>query len=252
MHVGLEGVRAGGHMTGQLRETEKFVMEAISNAFSGTWRCGEDPPDAYLTVNNREVAVEISDLMQSRADGRGGTVSLLSDATLPNRLATELHSELQGEIPRGRGFILNLKWPFSNKRKVKEHLKREIRQLFSSSDSTRNFRIEGNEISIEIRSHGDGPGYVSAVAASASLPRYDVRETAWCALQERIMAKAEKCSALKFKGPIWLALYDCYRLADIETYRWAMTMFSVDHPFEKILLISRDGPSVDELALSGA
>jgi len=31
-----------------------------------------------------------------------------------------------------------------------------------------------------------------------------------------------------------------------------MTMFSVDHPFEKILLISRDGSSVDELLSSGA
>ena len=235
-------------MTGQLREDEKFVMDAISKTFPGTWRCGEDPPDAYLTVNNREVAVEISDLIQSRSDGRGGTVPLLSDAMTPTRLATELNDELQGEIPRDRGFVLSLKWPFSNMRKVKKHLKREIRQLFSSSDSTRNFRIEGNEISIEIRCHGDDLGYVSAVAVSASLPRYDVRETAWCALQERITAKAEKCNALKFQGrPIWLALYDCYSFADVETYLGAMTMFKVDHPFEKILLISRDGSAVNEL-----
>jgi len=219
-------------MTGQQRKDEEFVIDAISRAFSGTWRSGEDPPDVYLMMDNREIAVEISILMQSRFDGRGGTVSLQSDATLPARLAAELHDELQREIPRGRGFILNLKWPFSNKRKVKEHLKREIRQLFSSSDSTRNFRIEGNELSIEIRCHGDGPGYVSAVAASASLPRHDVQETAWCALQERITAKAEKYNALKFQGrPIWLALYDCYSLAHVETYLWAMTMFKVDHPF---------------------
>jgi len=96
-------------MTGQLREGEEFVMDAISKASSGRWRCGEDPPDAYLMMDNREIAVEISVLMQSRFDGRGGTVSLQSDATLPARLAAELHDELQREIPRGRGFILNLK-----------------------------------------------------------------------------------------------------------------------------------------------
>ena len=95
-------------MTDQLRGDEKFVMDSNSMAmrFSGMWRCGEDPPDAYLSVNNREVAVEISILMQSRFDGRGGTVSLLSDAMPPTQLGNELNNELQGKIPHGRGVIL--------------------------------------------------------------------------------------------------------------------------------------------------
>jgi hypothetical protein len=173
-------------MNSQLRHDEKFVMNAMAKTFSGTWHCAENPPDAYLTVNNREFAVEISILMQSRFGGRGGTVPLLSDVMPTTQLATELNDELQGEIPYGRGVILILKWPVSNKRTVKEHLRKEIRQLLSSSDSTRNLRIEGNEISIEIRSHSDGPGYIAGVATSSSLPFYDVQTTAWCALEERI------------------------------------------------------------------
>ena len=144
-----------------------------------------------------------------------------------------------------RQHALDLNWPLSNKRAVKDHLIREIPQILSSGDSTRKLKIEGNEITIVIRSH-DGPGYVGAVAGPSSLPLYDVQTTAWCALEERIAAKAEKCRSLKFRGPVWLALYDCYQLADVETHRRAMTMFSVDHPFEKILLVSHDG-SVDEL-----
>ncbi len=35
-------------MIGQLRGDEEFVMDAVAKTFSGTWRCGEDPPDAYL------------------------------------------------------------------------------------------------------------------------------------------------------------------------------------------------------------
>jgi hypothetical protein len=175
---------------------------------------------------------------------------LLSDVMPTTQLATELNDELQGEIPYGRGVILILKWPVSNKRTVKEHLRKELRQLLSSSDSTRNLRIEGNEISIEIRSHSDGPGYIAGVATSSSLPFYDVQTTAWCALEERIRAKAEKCRSLKFKGPVWLALFDRYRLADVDTHRRAMNKLSVDHPFEKILVISHDG-SVDELFGNG-
>jgi hypothetical protein len=237
-------------MTGQLRKDEEFVIDAISRAFSGTWRSGEDPPDAYLMMDNREIAVEISILMQSRFDGRGGTVSLLSDAMSPMRLADELNDDLKSEIPDGRGVILVLKWPFSNMRAVKDHLAREICQLLSSGDSTRQLKIAGNEITIEIRSHG-GPGCVTAVGTPSALPLYDVQTTACCALQERITAKAEKCRSLKFTGPVWLALLDCYRLADVETYQRAMTMFSVNHPFEKILLVSRDD-SVDELFSFGA
>ncbi len=33
-------------MIGQLRGDEEFVMDAVAKTFSGTWRCGEDPPDA--------------------------------------------------------------------------------------------------------------------------------------------------------------------------------------------------------------
>jgi hypothetical protein len=43
------------YMTGQLREDEKFVVDAMSKMFSGAWRCGDDPPDAYLMMDNREI-----------------------------------------------------------------------------------------------------------------------------------------------------------------------------------------------------
>jgi hypothetical protein len=58
-------------MTDQLRGDEKFVMDSMAMRFSGMWRCGEDPPDAYLSVNNREVAVEISILMRNRSPSLG-------------------------------------------------------------------------------------------------------------------------------------------------------------------------------------
>jgi hypothetical protein len=64
-------------MTNQLRGDEEFVIRSVANAFS--WRAGENPPDAYLTVEVREVVVEISTLMENQSDGRGGTRSRLSD-----------------------------------------------------------------------------------------------------------------------------------------------------------------------------
>jgi hypothetical protein len=158
---------------------------------------------------------------------------------------SELDNELQGKIPWGYGVALILKWPFANKRTVKPILKREILKLLTNGASTHNVTIEGNEIQIKIRFHGDGPGSVYAVGEPFALPPDD-QTIAWCALEERIKAKEEKCRPLKFNGPVWLALFDIYRLADVETHRRAMGKFSVNHPFDKILLVSGDG-SVDEL-----
>lgn len=229
------------NMNDQLRGDEKFVMDSVARWCSGTWRCGEDPPDAYLTVNKREIAVEISTLMESRNDGRGGTVSQQSDFMPAKQLAEELDKDLQEEIPYGRTVLLVLKWPFSNKRAVKEPLKAAIRQLLPSESTERKLNIDGNEITIAISSDCDSPGCVDFIIINSALPRNDVLTTAWCILEERIAAKAHKCSSLQSKGPLWLALLNRYPLADIEKYQRAMNMFSVDHTFEKILLVSHDG-----------
>lgn len=51
-------------MSNTLRDNEKFVIEALSGSLGGSWRIGENPPDAYLMQREVEVAVEISTLTQ--------------------------------------------------------------------------------------------------------------------------------------------------------------------------------------------
>jgi hypothetical protein len=228
-------------MNDQLRGDEEFVMDSVARWCSVRWRCGEDPPDAYLTIKEREIAIEISTFMESRNDGRGGTVSQQSDFMPAKQLAEELDKDLQEEIPYGRTVLLVLKWPFSNKRAVKEPLKAAIRQLLSSESTERKHNINGNEITTEINSGCDSPGCVDYIISNSALPIYDVLTTARCILEERIATKARRCSSLPIPGPLWLALLNRYPLADTEMYHRAMKMFSVDHPFEKILLVSHDG-----------
>jgi hypothetical protein len=81
-------------------------MESVARSCSGTWRCGEDPPDAYLTVNKREIAVEISTLMESRNDGRRGTVSQQSDFMPAKQLAEELDKTFRGRFRTGAPCVL--------------------------------------------------------------------------------------------------------------------------------------------------
>lgn len=228
-------------MNDQLRGDEEFVIKSIADSWSAEWRAGENPPDAYLKVGDREVAIEISILMQNQSDGRGGTRSRLSDDMPAIRLATELNTELQGEIPYGRTVSLTLRTPILNKRAVKPKLKETILDLVSrGSVQTLQKNILGNLIEVTL-SLNDAPGHVCGVVSQSALPLYDVLTTAWCILEERIMTKANICSSLPFQAPLWLALLDRYFLADTETYRQAMGKIANSHPFEKILLISRDG-----------
>jgi hypothetical protein len=228
-----------------MREDEKFVMDSVARWCSGTWRCGEDPPDAYLKMGDREVAVEISRLMESRNDGRGGTVSRASDVVPAARLVDELKEQLRDEIPEGRGVILELKSPFLNKRAVLGPLKARIRDLLLCPSAQRvQETFSGNEVEISICD--DEAKNIQALIVPSALPLSDILTAALSILEERIAVKAETCRARKFNHPIWLALRNGYPLADVETYRRAMSMCSVNHAFEKILLISRDG-FVDEL-----
>jgi len=66
-----------------LRGVEAFVIAAVAKNFGGIWTPGENPPDAYLSVGSRVIAVEISTLTQHVTDDRG-TRSRFSDEKTAN------------------------------------------------------------------------------------------------------------------------------------------------------------------------
>ncbi len=234
-------------MNKQLRGDELFVIESLANFFSAEWWAGEDPPDAYLKVEGREIAVEISTLMQNQSDGRGGTRSRMSDDAPALQLVDELNQELEGEIPYGHTVILILRTPILRKRILKPKLKETILDLVSRG---RVQKLQKNILDNRIEatlSLNDAPGHICGFVCPSALPQYDILTETWCLLEERIIVKdqnivkARNCNRLPFQGPLWLTLIDRYPLAEVETYQRAMKMIAVDHHFEKILLVSRDG-----------
>lgn len=230
-------------MNRQLRRDEEFVIRCLADYFSGTWRCGENPPDAYLLVGDRVIAVEVSILMEFRHDGRGGTVSNLSDQMPAIQLVNDLKKDLHEQIPDGWLVTLGFESPFLNKRAVERPLKAKICELLSNR---RNDAIEveetfsGNKINIRVDLWNSAEKMVAIIAPS-SLPHQDIPSNAHEILEERIKTKANKCNSMEWEGPVWLALLDQYFLADSDTYRNAMQVVTTDHPFEKILFISHSG-----------
>ncbi|QQN66748.1 hypothetical protein JIR23_14205 [Bradyrhizobium diazoefficiens] len=228
-------------MTSQLKPDEQFVIRALAEHLSATWSVGEDPPDSYLTIGAEKVAVEISTLTQHVVSERGGMKPRLSEDSTAFWLADELNGDLLNAIPDERMVILTLRAPILKARQTKEKLKNRITRLLASSmDQTIDVEedILGNPIGIQLSAYdGHDPRKVhAAVINRKSDPRITLN--ARLVLEERIVTKTGKCDVLASNGPVWLALFNDYFLADDETYKLALTQIEHPHVFEKIFLIS--------------
>jgi len=232
-----------------LRNDELLALESLAARYAGVWKAGENPPDGYITLSDQVVAVEVSTLTQYVTDDRG-TRPRLSDDTAAIRLANELDAELRGSIPCRKRVMLVLRSPIADYRKTKAELGDEVLALVDGGKNSkrveRKIFIRGNQIEIYLEeSEGAEKKKIVAAVRNRSSNR-DILANVIFMLEDRIATKARKCANLKFGGPLWLALINDYFLADADTYRQGLNSIAIDHPFEKILLISSD-QSVDVL-----
>jgi hypothetical protein len=104
----------------------------------------------------------------------------------------------------------------------------------------RKIEVNGNKITIYLNQHGE-PGYDKVSGAfghRSSKP--NILTNVMQILQGRITTKATKCLHLSGANPIWLALFNDYWLTEADTYRYALTQMSIEHRFQKILLVGGD------------
>jgi hypothetical protein len=223
-----------------MREGELLVIEALAVEYSGKWREGEDPPDAYLTVGVVEIGVEISSLTQ-QVSGGGPLRPRRSDDMATFRLVKELNAELGDLIPLGSTIGLVLSSPILELRKTKTALAKVLRERAASIDALfgdEKIVINGNAITLFCNRHGD-PSYNKISAAFMNRDSCaDVFTTAHVALEERIRQKADKCRNI-LRGSLWLALLNDDGLTEPYVYQLALDHISVPHPFSRILVVSR-------------
>jgi hypothetical protein len=234
--------RSQGASSFRLREDEEFAMISVAHAFSGIWRPGEDPPDAYLLLGPEAIAVEISTLTQHVTDEKG-IHPRLSDDLATAAFVNALNDELGHLITDGHTIGLILSSPILQHRKTKAKLALILRECISDLSSLREDRkieINGNRITIYLNHHGEA-GYKKVSAAfmnRGSNP--NILANVNQILEDRILTKARKCLHLDCRR-IWLALLNDYWLTEADTYRGALMQMSLEHQFEKILLVNGDG-----------
>jgi hypothetical protein len=220
---------------------ETFVMNSIVKTFGGKFTEGEDPPDAYLQLDGKSIAVEVTQLVQQVQNDKGEMISRLGHDQPAMTLSDELDLQMKNDIPNDKYVFLVLGAPINNIRKTKSELKIEILNQLNTGVVEQDLIIEENRISISIY---DGVREAGKKVISAVANRYsdaNLLNNTMYLLNDRITSKLKKCKAKSYKGEYWLALYNDYWVADIGSYKLAYSKLNIQHDFNKILIIDSFG-----------
>jgi len=221
-----------------LRPDEEYVLKVLAKEFGGEYEPGEDPPDGYLMLPNRRVAVEVSRLIENVTNQASETYPRLKDDASSEKMVSELDAYFSGKFPEGLSVFLMLNVPLKNIRKTKQHLIGELEKFAHSSGEDYETTICGNHISISrLKSQkcSVGAGYANRFSSS------NITENVSSILENRISAKNRKMRQGCAADEYWLALLNHYWVARADSYRVAYQSLELRHEFDKVFVISEYG-----------
>ena len=224
-----------------MRPNEEFVLNALVSKIGGTFTDGEDPPDAYLKFESKCVAVEVTALVQQLVDEDGSKRSRIKDDAPAANLANILNEEIGNQIPNGKYIFLVLPAPINNIRKTKKKLTELILNMIRENLDSNEIDIFANKISINVYNR---PGKSQKKIAAAITNRFssaNISLNAQLLLVDRISTKNEKVKLNDKIKEYWLALYNDYWIADMQTYKNAYLTMKIKHSFSRIYIINGGG-----------
>ena len=194
---------------------ERAALEAVARHFSATWEKGEAPPDAYLTIAGKRIAVEFT-TTKLRIAERGG---LTKPRLRFDRVALGFVRRLQAA-------------PEDN---IRTYLARQ------SAHGEAKHTIHGNQIRVRLVKGGSRrtTKVIGFVHNPDSDP--DVLFDITLSLIERIGAKARTGAPARSADDRWLVLAGDDRFSYIEPYRHVYSQLSIPTGFKKILVVLADG-----------
>jgi hypothetical protein len=222
---------------------ERAALEAVARHFSATWEKGEAPPDAYLTIARKRIAVEVTTTKQRIADRGGRTKTRLRFDRVALRFVRRLQEALSGSVPDDRTLILTITAPIRVPSKTAAALEDSIRTYLARQPAQGKAKhtIHGNQIRVRLVKGGSRrtTKVIGFVHNPDSDP--DVLLDITLSLIERIGAKARKGAPARSAGDRWLVLAGDDRFSYIEAYRYVYSQLSIPTDFKKILMVLAGG-----------
>ena len=225
-----------------LGKRERAALEAVASHFSATWEKGEAPPDAYLTIARKRIAVEVTTTKLRIADQDAHTKPRLRFDRVALGFVRRLQAALSASVPDGRTLILTITAPIRVPSKTAAALEDNIRTYLArqSAQGEAKYTIHGNQIRVRlVKGSRRTTKVVGFVHNPDSGP--DVLFDITLSLIERIGAKARTGALARSAGDRWLVLAGDDRFSYIEPYRHVYSQLSIPTDFKKILMVLADG-----------
>jgi hypothetical protein len=228
-----------------LKKQEQTAIEAVARRFSATWEKGSDPPDAYIMVAGKRVAVDITTLKR-RGPGQGNAAKpRLRFDKVAMRLVERLQATLGETVPDGMTVLLTITAPIRLPSKTAASLEDRIQTLLGRGSPGRDEpdekdTIHGNRVRIRLlRDESErAPKMIGFVHNSDSDPVLLLNMTR--ELLELISAEAGR-RAPRLPGDRWLVVISARGISCLEAYRTIYSHLRMATDFKKILMVFGDG-----------
>jgi len=224
-----------------LNKQERTAIEAVARRFSATWEKGSDPPDAYIMVAGKRVAVDITTLKRRTGQGNAAKPRLRFDK-VATRLIERLQATLGETVPDGMTVLLTITAPIRLPSKTAASLEGKIQALLGRGSPGRDEKdtIHGNRVQIRLLrdESGRAPKMIGFVHNSDSDPLVLLNMTG--DLLELVSTETGR-RASRPAGDRWLVVISALGSSCLEAFRYIYSQLGMATGFEKILMVFGDG-----------
>ncbi len=221
-----------------MRPSEEYVLNTLITEFGGQYTEGEDPPDGYITIGDKRIAVEVSMLVEQLQNENGESYSRMKDDAPAHNLASNIELDINAKIPHDMHVFLVIGAPIKQIRKTQAKVAETISHMIQNNIFKLDQKFLDNDISISIFT---GWGSYTPKIGYAISNRYssaNIGENTEMMLRERIQTKNKKRNVKPDIDEYWLALFNDYWVADEESYQIAYRNLDIEHNFDKIIIIN--------------
>ena len=225
-----------------LNKQERTAIEAVARRFSATREKGSDPPDAYIMVAGKRVAVDVITLKRRGTGQSNAAKPRLRFDKVATRLIERLQASLGETVPDGMTALLTITAPIRLPSKTAAALEGKIQTLLGRGSPGRDEKdtISGNRVQIRLlRGESErAPRVIGLVHNSDSDPLLLLNMTR--ELLELISAEAGR-RATRLAGDRWLVVISARGISCLEAYRCIYSQLRMATDFKKILMVFGDG-----------
>jgi hypothetical protein len=228
----------------------QLAIEALARQCASPWQTGEGPPDAYLTVRGRRIALDVAVMAEPGPRRKRVARARLREDAVARRVVRDLEGAVRPHVPNGKTVIVTLGAPIKVAKKLVADLTNELLGYLErgAQDIDEKRTILGNRVRFRVLETDSKwkVGVIGFVFTGDLAP--SALAKALLALHGEIGAKAKRRMPDRFAGERWLLLVSDDWIGDVRTFRRAYSVLPPQQGFRRIWMV--EGGRVFALAES--